>query len=48
MKKRMNSEPKMFESVLVFASLGKPAEGVFKNFNFYNIESKFVLMAEVN
>ena len=44
MAKKKNSEPKMSESVLVFASLGSPTDGVYKNFHFYNIESKFVLM----
>ena len=42
--KKKNSKPKMSESVLVFASLGSPTDGVYKNFHFYNIESKFVLM----
>ena len=40
----------MFESVLVYAGVPKaykPADGDYKNFHFYNIESKFVLVAEV-
>ena len=33
----------MFESVLVFAGVQgyKPADGEYKNFHFYNIESNF-------
>ena len=43
-EKKINPLPKMYESVPVFASLGSPADGSYKNLQFYNIESKFVLI----